>query len=112
MTLKAILATDPAAVEPARRRRHLDGLANAESTALCRHHAEAEQGDVGAVLYVEYFADEAAAIDEPLSGACWIAAGRARPSRRTPTRPRHRVKRAGELLLHGVPGAQADHVRG
>ena len=105
-TLKPILATDPAAVELVDDVVISMALANAEYRRYVEIMPQPREGALGAVLYVEYFADDAATIQSRFAALrellphCAIAAH----SDAAAMAAAWKLRKAGEPLLHGVPG--------
>lgn len=106
--LKAILATTPAAVELVDDVVIGVALRNSEYRQYVDLLPAPESGALGAVLYVEYFADDARTISERFATLRAVLPGDAM---KTYTGAAERLKawklrKAGEPLLHGVPGVR------
>jgi FAD/FMN-containing dehydrogenase/Fe-S oxidoreductase len=106
--LSAILGTRPAAVELVDDVVIDVALRNTEYRQYVELMPKPESGALGAVLYVEYFADDQAAIAERFAALRAVLPGEPMS---TYTGAAERLKawklrKAGEPLLHGVPGAR------
>lgn len=105
-SLRAILATSPAAVELVDDVVIAMALANAEYSRYVEIMPQPEHGALGAVLYVEYFADAEPAIEESFVALRALLPGAAIACHRDSASmaAAWKLRKAGEPLLHGVPG--------
>ncbi|HMN94986.1 MAG TPA: FAD-linked oxidase C-terminal domain-containing protein [Phycisphaerales bacterium] len=107
-SLRPILETGPAAVELVDDVVIAMALANSEYRRYVEIMPRTSDGALGAVLYVEYFADDAAGIESGFAAlrALLPAAAIAFHRDAAAMLAAWKLRKAGEPLLHGVPGVR------